>query len=243
MKKLSPEKVKEGRRLIAKLAASVERNQKKDFKTLVVSKYKIVSKDELTIPTADLAKGKWFKGQHKREGFGIYPIPRVKYLGKKNGLYEFMKEDGHPVKVSEEEMESERYAFFEDQDQSENLTGYTSPNYSDSSHLDRMAWVKRPFETWTLDCKKDSNWMQGSHIAFTLKTASGEDKIHDLMGFQRSCNNLKYLGDKATEAAEQLWKYKGVKIKLGKNLLAMLPLNVESNFKQKVEAKYKIVNE
>lgn len=225
MKKLSPEKVKYGRELISKLAASVQ-NQKKDFKTLVVSKYQIVSKDEIVPNIPDFAKGKWFRGQYKRPGFGLYPIPRVKFLGKKNGLYEFIKEDGHPVKVSEEEMESERYAFFEDQDQSENLTGYTSPNYSDTSHLDRMAWVKRPFETWTLDCKKDSNWMQGSHIAFTLKNASGEDKTHTLMGFQRSCDNLKYLGDKATEAADHLWKYSGVKIKLGKNLLSMLPLNV-----------------
>lgn len=204
------------------------------FKTLVVSKYKVISKDEI-IPhpgkqiepsVSDFAKGKWFRGQYNRPGFGIYPIPRVKYVGKKNGIYEFVKEDGHSIKIPEKEMKDQRYAFFEDKDQSENLSGYTFPDYSDTSHFEKYQWIKeRGIKTYILDCKKSSNMYAGSHIALTLKDETGKDVSHALMGFQKICTDLRDLGKKATEAAKHLWE-SGIKVKLGKNILSLLPLNV-----------------
>ena len=213
-----------------------------NFRKRIESKYQIVSKDEIVPSIPNFAKGKWFKGQFNRPGYGVYPIPRVKFVGVENKIYEFQKEDGHVIKIPEKEMFEQRYAFFEDKDQSENLTGYTPPDYSKLPN--------RPFSQdregfYTLDSKSAVDDHHGTHIAFVLTSPEGEDETHKLMAFQRVCKSLKSLGDKATENADFLWKNYGVKVKLGKKLLSVLPINVEgsipSNFREMVEAKYKII--
>jgi hypothetical protein len=162
------------------------------------------------------AVGKWFHGQYNDPSLGMMPTPRVKYLGQKGDQHHFMRESGSTMKLSHQDMLQFGQQFKQHHDQSEELSGFKSPDYEKESPQSAQ-WRELPDhgKEYTIKAQHGKDSFHGAHMRLSMFNEKGEDVSHSITPQSlRHVLNRTHTGDKVSGIAHHMWHSNGVKINL-----------------------------
>lgn len=164
----------------------------------------------------DSPVGKWFYGSQKDQNLGLISVPRVKYLGVKDGMHHFQKESGHIIKFHENRLNPQNIDLKQHPDQDETLSAFILPDYSNDDQNWNLNPEAHPYKgkTYIVKAKPAYDSYKGSHIKIILRSPEGKDESYKLSGFQRGVSDIRNFGSSLSDTAKHLWDRYGIKVNL-----------------------------